>query len=301
MNITNEFRQEVIAALMEQRARYGGSDASFAKTWSINPSVFSRLKKSGADKGLLKDIQYLQIGRELNVSPTSSVWNIARTEVFEAISNDVAFCQQNAKAMIFVDECEIGKTVAAKYLSKSLKNCFYVDCSQSKTKNLFIRALALALGVDPVGKYAEIKANIKYYLTVLENPIILLDEGGDLEYPAFLEIKEFWNATDGYCGWYMIGADGLRAKWERGISAHKVGYRELFSRFSGKYMSVVPANDRSAKDAFYKKLITAVLEVNTSDKAAIPALVKKCMATDANGQLAGLRRAHTLLTLKTAE
>lgn len=295
MNLTTDFKKKVIEALLLVRKNYGGADSAFAKQWHINNSVYSRLKNGEID-GLLKDTQWLNLGRELSVSPDNKVWNIARTEVFESIANDVEFCQTYSKAMIFVDECEIGKTVAAKYLSKSLKNCFYLDCSQSKTKHLFIRAFASILGVDNVGKYADIKANIKYYLRLLENPIVILDEAGDLDYPAFLEIKEFWNATDGVCGWYMIGADGLRAKMERGISSQKVGYREMFSRFSSKYMSVVPS-ERSEKQQFYKKIISDVLSANMADKSKLNELVRKCMASDANGQMGGLRRAHTILTL----
>ena len=97
--------------------------------------------------------------------------------------------------MIFVDDCEIGKTVAAQDLSRRLVNCFYVDASQCKTKRLFINALAQAIGLKEKSKYAETKENIKWYLKSLDNPIVIVDEAGDLEYPAFLELKEFWNAT----------------------------------------------------------------------------------------------------------
>ena len=66
------------------------------------------------------------------------------------------------------------------------------------------------IGVDHNGKYGEVKANIKYYLKLLPSPIVIIDEAGDLDSKAFLELKEFWNATENACGWYMIGADGLR-------------------------------------------------------------------------------------------
>ncbi|MGQ3647375.1 AAA family ATPase, partial [Ornithobacterium rhinotracheale] len=91
------------------------------------------------------------------------------------------------------------------------KNAFYIDCSQAKTKQLFIRLLAKTIGVDSTGRYADVKNTLKTYLAYLEKPLIVLDEAGDLDYTAFLELKELWNATQGHCGWYMIGADGLRA------------------------------------------------------------------------------------------
>ncbi|MCH7400094.1 ATP-binding protein [Belliella sp. DSM 107340] len=298
MNITTDFKTKVITELKDIRTRYGGSDSAFAKQWSMNSSVWSRLK-NGETEGLLKDAQWLNLGRELNVSLNERKWNMAKTEVFEAIKSDVEFCQNNSKGIVLVDDCAIGKTYTGKYLAKTMNNCFYVDGSQCKTKSLFIRAFAKAVGVDHLGRIADIKANIKYYLRMLENPVVIIDEAGDLEYTAFLELKEFWNATEAVCGWYLMGADGLKAKMERGIAAKKVGYRELLSRYSDKYMKIIPT-DRQQRLAFYKKMISDVLAVNISDKSKLPTLVNKCLATDASGDIGGLRRAETLLILNNA-
>lgn len=297
MTITKEFKNEVRTALLAIRPNFDGSDGAFAKQWGINGAVFSRIQKGQID-GVLADVHWMTIGRELSVGTHDRTWNTAKTDVFVTIEQDVLFCQAHAKAKIFVDECEIGKTHTVKYLSKTLRNCFLVDGSQAKTKQQFVRRLAKAIGVDQVGNYVEVKENIKYYLKLLTNPIIIIDEAGDLNNDAFLELKEFWNATEGYCGWYMIGADGLRAKIQRGISNQKVGYRELFSRFSSKYSSAVPT-DRHEKIAFYKKLIGDVLSVNMADKSAINAVVNRCITRDDKDNIGGLRRAESLLILNS--
>lgn len=296
MNITAEFKTQVIKSLKDLRTRFGGSDSAFAKQRSINPSVWSRLK-NGETEGLLKDTQWINLGRELNIQIGKKPWNLVRTEVYEAIESDILFCQKHSKGMILVDEPEIGKTEAGKHLSKTLKNCFYIDCSQSKNKILFVRAFAKVLGLETIGRVAEIKENIKYYLRMLENPMVILDEAGDLEYGAILELKEFWNATEDVCGWYLMGADGLRRKWESGINTRKVGYRELFSRYSSKYISIVPA-DRNERLSFYSKMVTDVLKANSTGLNNLPALVKKCLASDSDGQIGGLRRAKTVLKLE---
>jgi len=170
-----------------------------------------------------------------------------------------------------------------------------VDASQAKTKRAFIRLIARTLGIDDNGHYTEILANVKYYLHVLPQPIIIIDEAGDLDYPSFLAIKELWNATENVCGWYMMGADGLQAKIERGISNRKVGFREIYSRFSDKFSSIVPV-ERVEKLNFYKKLITDVLMANCSDKSAMATIVKKCLVQQ-GGNIGGLRRAESLLIL----
>lgn len=295
LQLTNEFKNSVITALLEVRKNFDGTDAAFARQWGINGSVFNRMK-AGETEQILKDGKWLSLGRELGVSMSERRWNTAKTEVFKTIEEDVLFCKEYAKGRICVDDCGIGKTYTAQYLSRSLKNCFYVDASQAKTKQLFIRLIAQRIGLDSTGRFADVKANIKYYIKMLPNPIIIVDEAGDLDYPAFLELKELWNGTDGACGWYLIGADGLRAKIERGINGRKVGYRELFSRYSERYTSVVPTGNHDRLQ-FYRKLITDVLEVNMQDKSQLPMILKKCLTTDGSGYVGGLRRAESLLIL----
>jgi type II secretory pathway predicted ATPase ExeA len=298
IQITTQFKQKVVAALLEQRKKYDVSDAQFAKQYGINGSVFSRLKTSESTDGLLRDMQWLNLGRELDVQLTEHKWKMAETDVFKMIREDVEFCQTYSKGKICVDDCGIGKTFSGKYLSRDLKNCFYVDASQAKTKQAFIRLIAKTIGVDDKDKFIQVKSNIKYALKMLPNPVIIIDEAGDLEYTAFLELKELWNATDKACGWYLMGADGLRAKIERGITNKKVGFAELFSRYSERYTTIVPT-DRNDKKAFYKQLITDVLSVNMTDKTKLAQIVTRCLTDDGTGHIGGLRRAESLLILQT--
>lgn len=296
MEITNELKHRIVAALAEVRQNFTGSDKVFATQWGLNNAVYSQLKNGKSPDRLVSDVQWLTMGRKLGVTPKERTWKIVRTEVLDNIEEDVRFCAEYAKAMIFVDEPEIGKTVSGKYLSKTLKNCFYHDCSQSKSKQLFIRSLARTIGLDSTGKYSDVKENIKYYLQTLTNPVVIIDEAGDLEYTAFLELKELWNGTEGGCGWYMMGADGLEAKFKRGIANKKVGYRETFSRYSSKFRSIVPT-ESSDRLNFYTRLVTDVLNANCADKNRIPAIVKKAIISDKEVGTYALRRAESLVVL----
>jgi hypothetical protein len=301
LQITIEFKEKVMSALLVQRANYDGSDTAFAKLHGLSPAVYNRLKGGERDK-LLADAKWLHLGRELGVQMNERKWNMARTEVFNIIEEEVLFCKEYSKSRLFADDCGIGKTYGAKYLSRTVKNCFYMDSSQHKTTNDFIRGLAKAVGVGTNGRLADLKAGIKYYLSsgVLPQPVVIIDEAGDLNYGAFMELKEFWNATDGCCGWYLMGADGLREKMERGIRNKKVGFAEMFSRHSERYGTAVPF-ERNEKIAFYRKLITDVLSVNMSDKAELKRIVNRCITADETGHIGGLRRAESLLILNNPQ
>ena len=296
LQLTNEYKLRVINALLEARKHFDGTDAQFSKKMGINSAIYSRLAK-GERERLLSDGQLLNIGREFDIMLTERKWNMARTDVFNMIEEDILFCKQFSKSRMCVDDCGIGKTFSAKYLSRTLQNCFYIDASQAKTKQLFIRLLAKTVGVDSNGKYSDVKANFKYYIKMIPQPIIIIDEAGDLEYSAFLELKEFWNATEGACGWYLMGADGLRAKITMGIYHKKEGYKEMFSRYSETYTTLVPI-DKNEKVNFYKKLITDVLSVNMDSKDNLNTIVKRCI-TSKDDNIGGLRRAESLLILNS--
>lgn len=295
IQITKEFKEKVITAILELRENYDGSDAAFAKTIGMNNSVFSRLKNGERD-ALMSGSQWLNLAVQVDVNPNERAWKIVKTEVFTAIEEEILFCKNYSKARIFVDDCGIGKTTTGKYLAKTLKNCFYIDASQAKTAHLFVRLFAKTIGVDSDGRLAEVKARIKYYLKMLPQPIIIIDEFGDLDFNAFLTIKEFWNATDGVCGWFMMGADGARERLEKGIRSKRVGFRETFSRFSESFSSVVPT-DKHEKLTFYKTLITDVLSGNMDDKTQLPEILKRCITKDGAASIGGLRRAESLLIL----
>ncbi|WP_315500529.1 ATP-binding protein, partial [Capnocytophaga gingivalis] len=230
MKLSIDFKNKVREAILSDRENYGGSDADYAKRLNLKGAILSRLKKGEVEK-LISDTQWLVIAHQLGVQVRDSAWKVARTAVYTEIEDNLLYCKEYSKSMILVDDCGIGKTFCSRHIVRKLKNAFYVDCSQAKTKQQFIRLLAKTIGVDNTGKYVDVKASIKMCLIYLEQPLIVLDEAGDLDYNAFLELKELWNATQGECAWYMMGADGLRAKIESGIAHKKVGYAEIFDRF----------------------------------------------------------------------
>jgi hypothetical protein len=290
------FKEKVVAALMDKRERFDGSQEAFAKQYGINKAVFTRIKNGEREK-LISDTQWLTLGRMLDVSPSERKWLVAKTDVFTTIEEDVNYCKEFSKSRILVDDVGIGKSFTAKYLSRTLNNCFYVDCKQANTKQRFIRLLAKTLGVEDKGRYTDVKENLKYYLRFLPKPMVIVDDSGYLEYNAYMELLELWDATEGVCGWYQIGDDSLREKLERGIGNKKVGYKAIFSRYSKRYTSIVPT-DRQEKIAFYKKLIRDVLSVNMDDKSDLEMLVKKCLVTDDTNGLGDLRRAESLILLR---
>ena len=281
--VTTENKARIRAAVKADRERYP-SDAKHAASLGISASVYNMLKKGQTEKAL-SEANWIGIARRLNVSLRDEIaWKGARTETFKYITSQLEACQERSLSVILCDLPNIGKTYTARWYVQEHRNAVYIDCSQVKTKRAMVRKIAKEFGVDVTGKYQDAYEDLVYYLRSMDRPLVILDEAGDLQYEAFLELKALWNATEMCCGWYMMGADGLRAKITRNVEGQKVGYAELFSRYGGKYSRVTP-DESQERESFLQEQARVVAKVNAPEGADVSAIVRKSGG--------GLRRVYT--------
>lgn len=281
--ITTETKKRILDAIVSNRTNYP-SDAKHAASLGITTSVYSAVKNGQTEK-VLSDANWVTIARRLGVSLRGEIeWKPARTATFTFITGQLEFCQGSGLSAILCDLPNIGKTFTARYYVKSHRNAIYVDCSQVKTKLKLIRKIAGEFGVGSNGRYSDVYDDLVYYLRSIENPLIILDEAGDLQYEAFLELKALWNATERCCAWYMMGADGLKEKINRSIECRKVGYTEMLSRYGDRYSRVTP-DDGKERERFLNEQARVVAQVNAPAGADIARIVRKSGG--------GLRRVYT--------
>ena len=266
--ITTQVKKRIIEAMRASRENYS-SNAKFAVSIGINGAQLSRVF-NGELNGVIGDPNWLSIARRLDVHIGNNAEMVtAKTPVFQYINAQLATCQQFSLSGMLCDDADIGKTYAAKHFCKSAKNAVYVDCSQVKTKQKLVRFIAKQLGLNNAGRYQDIYDDAVFYLRSISYPIIILDEAGDLDYGAWLELKALWNATERSCGWYMMGADGLKNKIERNMGRKKVGYVEIFSRYGGKFekdgrirLQKVTPDGGADKQAFTRKQVALIAKAN---------------------------------------
>ena len=245
--ITDEMKKQIVAAIDANRGKYA-SDAKFAIALGISAAQMSTIRKGKIDK-VLSDANWTSIARRLDVQlGARQEWKTAKTPVYTYIYNQLKECQENNQSGLLCDRADVGKTFTARCYVKENKNAVYIDCSQVKSKQKLIRQIAREYGINHTGRYADVYQDLVFYLRTIQNPLVILDEAGDLDYPAFLELKALWNATELACGWYMMGADGLKAKIEGNIGRKRVGYEELFSRFGKRFLKITPDGKEAWED-----------------------------------------------------
>jgi transcriptional regulator with XRE-family HTH domain len=260
MELSKEQKQRIINAIKENRKNYP-SDIKHAAALGINKSVYSELM-TGKTERLLAAANFLSIARKLNVSLRDHIaWRAAETPVFVYISEQLEMCRQSSLSGLLCDIPNIGKTFTAKHYAASHKNTVYVDCGQVKTKMRMIRSIAREFGLSDNGRYADVYDELVYYLKSIDRPLSILDEAGDINPETFLELKALWNATDRTCGWYMMGANGLKAKIQRNRAADTLGYEEMFSRYGGRYGRVTPEEEKERR-GFLKAQAVIIARIN---------------------------------------
>ena len=281
--ITTDIKNKITEAIRANRGNYP-SDAKHAASLGVTTSVYSAIKNGQTDR-VLSDANWISIARKLGVSLRGEIeWKIARTETFDFIMTQLELAQTGSLSGILCDIPNIGKTFTARHYAKTHPYAVYIDCSQVKTKLKLVRKIAAEFGINNRGRYSDVYDDLVYYLRSIENPLIILDEAGDLQYEAFLELKALWNATERCCAWYMMGADGLKEKINRSIECRKVGYTEMLSRYGDRYSKVSP-DDGKDRARFLMGQARAVAKLNA------PAGVDPADIARRSG--GGLRRVYT--------
>ena len=281
--ITNDIKTRIIEAIKANRENYPG-DAKHAAALGINTAVYSAVKNGQTDK-VLGDASWIAIARRLDVELRSKIeWKAAKTPTYLYIMAQLEFSQNSCTSGILCDIPNIGKTFTARLYASSHKNAVYIDCSQVKTKLKLIRKIAKEFGVNSNGRYSDVYDDLVFYLRSIDQPLIILDEAGDLQYEAFLELKALWNATERCCAWYMMGADGLKEKINRSIECKKVGYTEMLSRYGDRYSKVTP-DDGKEREKFLREQAHIVAKLNAPEGTDVKAIVLKTQG--------GLRRVYT--------
>lgn len=262
-DLTLDYKERIVEAIKENSFKFKSNKAQSVSI-GINPAQFSRIL-NGDFESVVSDDKWNEIASRYNVPVNAQVfvWQTAYTAVYDFIYSQLEACQKMSISGIFCDIADIGKSYTAKdYVSKH-RNAIRIDCSLNKSRSELLRAMAKEFGLDHQIPIRNVREDLIQYMRAMTKPLIILDEYGDLSYPAFLEIKALWNATEYRCGWYAMGADGLQVKLDRQRDLKKVGFSENFSRFGNRYQRITPVNEEERKQ-FLLHEISKILKANNS-------------------------------------
>lgn len=248
MGLNQGAKMRIVEAILANRVNYP-SDAKHATALGLSTSVYNNVKKGNIDRQM-SDANWLSIAQRLGVKlREEEEWVIVETEAYSFITSQMRACQELSLSANFCDIAGVGKSTAGVSYALNNKNAVYIRGSRAKTKRRLLLQIAQEFGVNTTGTYYMIYDRLVDYLNKeVDHPLVIIDEAGDLNYEAFLEIKSLWNDTEYRCGWYMMGADGFKAKVLRLMQQEKVGFAEMFDRFLEKFSKVSKEGGKEQKE-----------------------------------------------------
>lgn len=274
MNITIEIKSQIVAELKKSRENFG-SDRAHSTAIGINPAQYSQILAGNFFK-TLSDVQWTSLARQTGINLRGKAkWRTALTPVFNKVTSQLKKCQEESLCGILVDDADVGKTHAAKEYAANNKFVAYVDCSLAKTKREMVSAIAKAFGVRHEGRLKDVRDDLIFYINnYAEKPLVILDEAGDLDTAARLELKALWNGTERNCGWYQMGADGLKEVIRRGIEGKRVGFVETYSRYGNKFQRFTPEG-KEDREAMMMKQAAMIIQANATTGADVQKILFK--------------------------
>lgn len=279
--LTTEQKQAIGAKLMDAFKRSGfTSRMKYARSIGISSTDFSNI---ASEKWLQNDKlvgvgKWLRIARSVGFEFTpAEKWVTARTETFLTITRQLEICQTESLAAIFCDRAGIGKTHACREYAATHRNAFYINGGLHPNRFRFVRALAQAAGMEAKGSAEDVLADFVYYMKSLERPILIIDEAGDMDNSTYRLLKRLYNELEFVCGFYMVGAPDLKKRIENSIRLRKNSFEEVYSRFGGRYIHVVP-QEPNAQRKFIQLQVEQVCKANgLKDPEQLHAVVVKSL------------------------
>ncbi|GFR88653.1 AAA family ATPase, partial [Elysia marginata] len=212
---------------MDRQRNSGFSKNRYAKTVGLTATDMTNLEglKFIQNPQLVGNAKWIRLARLVDFQKNEKlIWQTAHTEVWNYITGQLEVCQREHISAMLCDDAGIGKTHTLKDYAKANRTAFYIDGSVVPRKIAFIRRLAQVVGLDGNGRVDDVLEETIYALSQLDNPIVMIDEAGDLDHLTILVLKRLYNALEDQCAFYLVGADGLKSKIERGIKWKKLGF-----------------------------------------------------------------------------
>lgn len=281
MTTLNPQHKEGIAKKMFLAYKASGfpSRAKYAVSIGINASDFSHIEngKWRLNDRLLSTQKWMRIARMVGYEFSSrQAWVTAETMTYRAIRRQLEMCASDGMCAIFCDEAGLGKTHAVREFCATTPNAYYINGGSHPRKVSFIRALAQAVGINPdKSKLDDVLLDAITYLQATPNPVLVIDEAGDLDSSTYLLLKRIYNELEFRCGIYLVGARGLKKRIDSAIRNRTNGFEEVFSRFGSRYTTVLPEGAKERKE-FLRAEALLVAEANgLTDKERINRMLSR--------------------------
>lgn len=241
--IHKEFIANEIETLVEKTS--ANKVAVKAKVSSAN---ISQIRNKNWD--LISDALWAKVKVNLNISWN---WQIANTQNQNTIHTLLKDAQNEGMSICISFKQGSGKTTGYKTYQRDNKNVILIQCKNYWSKKSFARHQLLACGLPDEGTIEEMIEKFNEHLSKLSKAIVIYDQFDKLKEPHKDLFMDNFDAQDENCAFVISGVPHLKVQERKGYQKNKMGYRERYSRYGSKFISL---------DDFNLKDVTAICIAN---------------------------------------
>lgn len=271
-------QKEAIRAELE-RLVTASSANKVANRIGVSPGTVSQVRNRNWE--LIADDMWRKISagiKSITDNTNLKSWSIVETENFVKLSEIFADAQENSLVMAICGEAGSGKSATARAYAESNANVAVISCNEFWNRKLFLQEVLKSLGRNPMGDtVGEMMQAVVADLKKADTPLLILDEVDKLSDQVLYFFITLYNQLEDHCGIVLMATDHFEKKIKRGLRLNKKGYKEIYSRFGRKFITLPSVSDSD---------ITGICKANgIDDKGDITAIVK-----DSENDLRRVRR-----------
>jgi DNA transposition AAA+ family ATPase len=166
-----------------------------------------------------------------------------------------------------------GKTATARMYAKETKNVFHVQCDSAMSNSAFAIEFSRAVGlrVNSQSNARRLMMEACEYLSELESPLVIFDEGDKLKKGTFAFFVAIYNWVNEYAGVLFLSTGRAKKVLEVGLRNDWDGYQEMWSRLGRKFYVVDGNNTNDVLHIAMENGITGERDLLTVKNDAIAA------------------------------
>lgn len=197
--------------------------------------INSIVNKKDLDK--LSDEMWRKIKVKLKVDFN---WKTAQTTNLKNIYKHAEKAKEKSISFAISHDAGAGKSQAYKLIASTLPNVIHIECKTFWKSKTYAKALVTACGLKDNGTAEELVERFIDHLSTLDKPLIIIDQMDKLKDGSMDFFIDFYNDLVGHCGFLLSGVPALKKRINRGVTADRTGYCELWSRIGRKYLTLKP-------------------------------------------------------------
>ena len=279
--MTNEQKSEIASLANQYISSKGITAAAFSKDCGVNQSYLSNIlngvftASAGNNTVELADKYFIQIADVINYAIKKAYWPHVHTREFVEVVTTLKEGKDGQEMKVLIVDTGAGKTYAVSQFKKVNPMHTYVITMHSLlTINDLFNELQHQMNIPNKGSKGYKRSQIIIKLRDMKknggNPIVIIDEGENMNPQMMRMIKGFYDGVEGHASIALLGTQQLEDQMDDFKMKDSQGGPQFFRRFKAGKRKI---RIEQAKDKRYAPFFDAL---GITDKSFRKLLCETC-------------------------